>query len=329
MKQNLNEEINRIKMLLYINESNVILEANPILNIISKLAPALETKLITSIEKKLAKQITSATDTEITTALKSAEMAAIRTEIAEAIYLAEKRVIDPILSKYNMSIPGEATAAYNQLSAQGYNRAILKDINKAYKAGKTSGGAGTSTGGNVGSSVANIAIDLEGYLTKYFPNITSDKNIYSSLVNEIKPKLSNLDTKGQIDFITNKCTSLEKQIGDNLQNLTDMDNKESAAAMKKASSILKVIKEKLKKYGPVSFTRTDKVNVLYTIPRTLAWIEAVDILVLGTIESRKTGENLADTMFKRAGDRASFILGLFIGSTPEKSTQPEKEKIEY
>lgn len=150
MKQNLNEEINRIKTLLYINESNVILEANPLLNIISKLTPALEGKLITGLETKLAKKLANATDAEITTALKSAEMAVIRKEVAEAIYLAEKGTIDSILSKYNMSVAGEAAAAYTELSAKGYNRAILKDINKAYKAGKTSGGAGAG-GANAGS----------------------------------------------------------------------------------------------------------------------------------------------------------------------------------
>lgn len=152
MKQNLNEEINRIKTLLYINESNVILEANPFLTMIGRLGSAIEGRFIAGIEAKMGKQLANATDAEITTALKSAEMATIRKEVAEAIYLADKTAIDAILSRYNMSVPGEALTAYNQLSAQGYNKAILKDINKAYKAGRTSGGAGAGTGGaNAGS----------------------------------------------------------------------------------------------------------------------------------------------------------------------------------
>ena len=45
MKNNLNEEISRIKKLLNINENTLILEANPILGIIRKLAPSLEGSL--------------------------------------------------------------------------------------------------------------------------------------------------------------------------------------------------------------------------------------------------------------------------------------------
>jgi hypothetical protein len=171
---------------------------------------------------------------------------------------------------------------------------------------------------------------------KYFPNITSDKNIFNSLVNDIKPNLTNLDTKGQIDFITRKCETLEKQIGDSLKNLTDMDKIESAESLKKGLNVLGAIKSKLKKYGPVSFTRTDKVNWWSTIPRSLGFIAATDILVGGYTESKKTGENLADTMFKRAGDRGAYVLGLFgsglekmIGTDSKKNEDPGKEKIEY
>lgn len=195
---------------------------------------------------------------------------------------------------------------------------------------------GSSVGGKAGTTVANIAIDVEQHITKYFPNITSDKNIFNSLVNDIKPKLANLDTKGQIDFITNKCESLEKQIGESLKNLTNSESVESAEAMKKSLNILRVIKQKLKKYGPLSYSKTDTVKFWASIPRTLGWVAAMDILVGGAVESRKTGENLADTMFKRAGDRGAYVLGLFvsgldkmIGSTPKKDTEPEKEKIEY
>jgi hypothetical protein len=148
MKQNLNEEINRIKKLLNIKESNIILEANPILGIVRRLGSAIESRFITGIEAKMGKTLANASDAEITTALKSAEMAVIRKEIAEAIYIADKNIIDSVLSKYNMTIPGDAAAAYTELSAQGYNRAILKDINKAYKAGRTSGGAGAGSGNN-------------------------------------------------------------------------------------------------------------------------------------------------------------------------------------
>lgn len=337
MKKNLNEEISRIKTLLNIKENNLILEANPILSIIRRLAPSVESRFITGIETRLGKKIASATDTEVTTALKHTSMASVRMEIAEAIYLVEKNSIDNILSKYNMSVPGEASRAYSELSAKGYNSAILKDIKNVYNAGKTSGAAGgSSAGGKVTTTAANIAIDVEGYITKYFPNITSDKNVYNSLVNDIKPNLLNKDTKGQIDFITNKCTSLEKQIGDSLQNLTDMDKKESVEAMKKSLSVIQSIKKGLKKYGPVSFSRTDKVNWWSTIPRSLGFIAATDILVGGYVESRKTGENLADTMFKRAGERGSYVFGLFtnaaFGKPKEDGTssqEPQKEKIDY
>lgn len=197
-------------------------------------------------------------------------------------------------------------------------------------------GGSSSVGGKAGTTVANIAIDVEQHITKYFPNITSDKNIFNSLVNDIKPKLANLDTKGQIDFITNKCESLEKQIGESLKNLTNSESVESAEAMKKSLNIIRVIKQKLKKYGPLSYSKTDTVKFWASIPRTLGWVAAMDILVGGAVESRKTGENLADTMFKRAGDRGAYVLGLLvsgldkmIGSTPKKDTEPEKEKIEY
>lgn len=151
-KQNLNEEIVRIKQLLNIIESSVIEEANPILGVIKRLAPSLERKFITGIETKIGKKIAQATDAEIETALKSAEMAVIRKEIAQAVYAAEKNMIDGVFAKYNMSVAGEASAAYRELQANGLNKGILRDVASEWKAGKTSGagagmGAGSTTSG--------------------------------------------------------------------------------------------------------------------------------------------------------------------------------------
>jgi hypothetical protein len=211
---------------------------------------------------------------------------------------------------------------------------ILKGYEDA--AGSIISTGGSSAGGKVGMTAANIAIDVEQHVTKYFPNITSDKNIFNSLVNDIKPNLTNLDTKGQIDFITRKCESLERQIGESLKNLTNMDKMESAESLKKGLNVIGAIKSKLKKYGPVAYTRTDKVNWWSTIPRSLGFIAATDILVGSYIEAKKTGENLADTMFKRAGDRGAYVLGLFgsalekmVGADTKKNEDPGKEKIEY
>ena len=149
MKNNLNEEISRIKKLLNINENTLILEANPILSIIQKLAPSLERKFITSIEAKLGgKKIAAASDDEIQKAFKSVELALVRKEIVETIYVAEKQAIDAIFAKYNMSAAGEATKAYSELSAlkAGEFAAISKDLGRAYRAAKGSSGAGAGAG---------------------------------------------------------------------------------------------------------------------------------------------------------------------------------------
>ena len=72
-KQKLNEQINRIKELLNINESSVIEEAgNPIMDVIRKLVPGLEAKITTALEKELGKALAASTDKEIEVALKSA-----------------------------------------------------------------------------------------------------------------------------------------------------------------------------------------------------------------------------------------------------------------
>lgn len=149
MKNNLNEEISRIKKLLNINEKKLILEANPILKIIQKLAPSLEGRFITSIEAKLGgKKIAAASDAEIKNAFKSVELAVVRREIADAIYATEKNTIDTIFDKYNMSAASESSSAYSELSALrgGEFAGITKDLGKSYRAGRTSGGAGAGTG---------------------------------------------------------------------------------------------------------------------------------------------------------------------------------------
>lgn len=148
MKNNLNEEISRIKKLLNINENTLILEANPILALVKKLVPSLEGKFVTSIETKLGKKMANASEAEIKTAFKSAEMAVIRREIADAIYAAEKNTIDAIFDKYNMSAAGESASAYSELSAlrNGEFAGITKDLGKSYRAGKGSTGTGAGAG---------------------------------------------------------------------------------------------------------------------------------------------------------------------------------------
>jgi hypothetical protein len=135
-RQNLNEQINRIKQLLNIKESSVIEEAgNPIMAVIKKLIPDLEEKITTALEKELGKALSASTDKEIEVALKSATMAATRKEIAAAIYAVEKNMIDDVFKKYNMSIPTDASKAYVELQDNGLNRGILKDIVGEWKAG--------------------------------------------------------------------------------------------------------------------------------------------------------------------------------------------------
>ena len=130
MKQNLNEQIARIKQLLAINESFVVTETKTLLNegfwdqLMKKMGSAFETRFITSIEGKLGKKIAAATDAEIGTALKSAELAVLRKEIAAAVYAAEKTMIDDVFSKYNMSVASEASAAYAELQSKGLNRSM-------------------------------------------------------------------------------------------------------------------------------------------------------------------------------------------------------------
>ena len=154
MKNNLNEEISRIKKLLNINENTLILEANPILNLIRKLAPSLEGKFISSVEAKLGgKKIAAASEAEIKAAFKSAELAAIRKEIGDAIYTAEKSAIDAIFAKYNMSAAGESARAYSELSAlnAGEFAGITKELGRSYRAAKGSTGAGAGAGAGAGT----------------------------------------------------------------------------------------------------------------------------------------------------------------------------------
>ena len=151
MKQNLNEQIARIKQLLVIKESSDVKETETILNeqffakLLQKMGSAFETKFITSVEGKLGKKIATATDAEIGAALKS--LPVLRQEIAAAVYTTEKSMIDGVFSKYDMSIAGEASAAYTELQVKGLNKSILKDVTSQWKtAGK--GGTTTTTGTN-------------------------------------------------------------------------------------------------------------------------------------------------------------------------------------
>ena len=145
-KENLNEQINRIKQLLNINESSVIEEAkNPIMDVIRKLVPGLERKVTKALEAELGKKIAASTDQEIEVALKSATMAATRKELAAAIYVAEKNMIDNVFGKYNMTVASEASKAYSELQSNGLNKGILKDIVGEWKAGGKAGGKAGST----------------------------------------------------------------------------------------------------------------------------------------------------------------------------------------
>jgi hypothetical protein len=183
MKNNLNEEISRIKKLLNINENTLILEANPILNLIRKLAPSLEGKFISSVETKLGgKKIAAASEAEIKAAFKSAELAAIRKEIGDAIYTSNKSTIDAIYGKYNMSAAGESAKAYSELSAlnSGEFAGIAKELGRSYRAAKGSTGAGAGTGsgtGNVTNTAGKYTGNLMDKLGKRFGGRIDDVNL--------------------------------------------------------------------------------------------------------------------------------------------------------
>lgn len=338
MKNEILEEINRMKVLGgMLNEATGPTSIIP--SLIAKITRTSLDDAILSAFEVLEKRGVIAID-NVTKTLTKIDWQRLTDDELKLLFRAQplRDALEDAATKVGVNINNSA----QRMTFKGNFKRIVNGYHDAAGGVITGGGSSTGgkVGGKVGTTVANIAIDVEQHVTKYFPNITSDKNIFNSLVNDIKPNLTNLDTKGQIDFITRKCETLEKQIGDSLKNLTDMDKTETAESLKKSLNVISSIKSKLKKYGPVSFTRTDKVNWWSTIPRSLGFIAATDILVGGFAESRRTGENLADTMFKRAGDRGAYVLGLFgsaldkmIGTTPKDKTntnpEPEKEKIIY
>jgi hypothetical protein len=231
MKKNLNEEIGRIKTLLNIKENNLILEANPILTMIRNMAPSFEARFITGIETKLGKQITNATDTEITTALRSAEMAVIRREIAEAVYLAKKNIIDGVLDKYNMTLANEASAAYTELSAKGFNNAILKDIKNVYKASKTASNNVTTswqdrlnnllrnkktTTGPRYVPTAEDFLDVENLVIAANPEFSASK--VSTIVDRVR-KITTAKTQEQFNILAD---TIIKNMSDNLNQPKEM-----------------------------------------------------------------------------------------------------------
>lgn len=156
MKQNLNEQINRIKTIIALNESSIIKDTSVVeLNeqwaqFVKTFVPALERKIITSLEGKLGKKMSQASDAEIATALKSSQLAVLRKEIAAAVYASEKTMIDDIFSKYDMSIPGQATAAYKELQTKGISKSINRDVALEFKANasKSSGAGGSQLNPN-------------------------------------------------------------------------------------------------------------------------------------------------------------------------------------
>ena len=102
-KQNLTEEINRIKEILNFDTPSII-EEQLWKSLIKKVAPNLEKQFFGDLEKTLGKKLTTATEEEITAAIKSTEMAAMRKLIAKQVYNSEKQTIDNILISFNLTL---------------------------------------------------------------------------------------------------------------------------------------------------------------------------------------------------------------------------------
>lgn len=330
MKNEILEEINRMKVLGgMLNEATGPTSIIP--SLIAKITRTSLDDAILSAFEVLEKRGVIAID-NVTKTLTKIDWQRLTDDELKLLFRAQplRDALEDAATKVGVNINNSA----QRMTFKGNFKRIVNGYHDAAGGVITGGGSSTGgkVGGKVGTTVANVAIDVEQHVTKYFPNITSDKNIFNSLINDIKPNLTNLDTKGQVDFITRKCETLEKQIGNSLKNLNDMDKVETAESLKKGLNIVGAIKAKFKKYGPLSYSRTDTVKFWSSIPRTLGWVAAMDILVGGAVESKKTGENLADTMFKRAGDRGAYVLGLLgsaldkvIGTTPKDKTNTNPE----
>ncbi len=212
MKQNLNEQISRIKELLSLNESSIVDETSAIeLNeqwaqFVKTFVPALERKIIAGLEGKLGKKIAQATDAEIATALKSTELAVLRKEIAAAVYASEKTMIDDVFSKYNMSIPGDASKAYAELQTKGLNKSILRDVASEWKSG---GGKITSGGSSAASGAAGSSAPAPSSFT--IPQIEVQLGNVNLLDREaVLARLKNLFPKAPSSDLTKIVNNLEK-----------------------------------------------------------------------------------------------------------------------
>jgi hypothetical protein len=144
------EDINRIKEIMNIGVS--LSSSEVIEEQLANLFGALEKNLITSTEKQLGKKLARATDQEIQAILGKAEMSTVRTALAKTIYEKQKRKINGILNKYNLSTISGSKKATFELEAVGLNPELTSDVMSTYRAaklasGKTKTNVSTSAGG--------------------------------------------------------------------------------------------------------------------------------------------------------------------------------------
>lgn len=307
-KQNLTEEINRIKEILNFDSPSII-EEQLWKTLIKKVAPNLQRQFFTDLEQNLGKKLTAASESEITAAIRSAEMGAMRKRVAKEIYTAEKQTIDDILKKYDLTNRTQSTAAYTELSANGVHPGLRRDVVALSKAENKTAGSSTAatsskTANTVTTSVEKSFINIEQHIEKYFPKLFKDQNAYLPLIQPLTAKIEKMESTEIIPFLNDKLSKNEAAIIEMLNNKRFSSFKNVKAKMEMLLSVTKKSREFLAR----NTYKGDAKTILKRIVKLLIIIEGVDIFFGGYREAAQKKQNLADTVVARFGRRAAMLL---------------------
>jgi hypothetical protein len=170
-------------------------------------------------------------------------------------------------------------------------------------------------------------IDIGDYITRQFPEIRNNSNIFNSLVIDAQRQLQGKNTAQQVTTLKQMCIEIHSGLQTGISRAVEGNNPKLADKLREMDRSVSVISKWLKNLGPLSFNEKSELNPIKSIFKAAGWLFGAAVVIDAIGEYSEGDGDLWEYMTKyliKKGKRGIAIIFLSFKKDGAPSSGNEK-----
>jgi hypothetical protein len=179
-----------------------------------------------------------------------------------------------------------------------------------------------------------VTIDVVDFITKNYPNIGKNPNIFNSLVREAQQDLAGKTVSEQISFLNRECGKIHAAIQPAINQAEKSGNRKLADKLHEIDRSVSVISKWAKNLGPLSFNKSGEIRPIASILKAAGWLFGAAVIIDSMRDYSESDGDLYEYLLKNLVQKGKTAIGTIFGlfsknKKSEDDSNPDEGKRLY